>query len=651
MFVIGTAGHVDHGKSALVEALTGTNPDRLAEEQERGLTIELGFAWLTLPSGREVSVVDVPGHVRFVRHMLAGAGAIDLALLVVAADESVMPQTREHLAILDLLAVEHGIIAITKSDLVDEEWLDLVEEEARALLAGTSLADAPIVRCSAVARDGLDELLVALDAALDGVPEPRDIGRPRLGIDRVFTMPGFGTVVTGTLLDGRLRVGDSVEAVPGGPTARIRGLQTHRTERDEAEPGTRVAVNLSGLSTDDLRRGQVLAPAGRLMPARTIDARLRVLGAAGDRPLRHNLRVAVHAGADEAQGRVRVLGTAGEVPSGDAGPAGATGSGGDGEIESIGEGGAIDEIAAGSEGWAQIVLTQPLAVVPGDLFVLRVSDQTVAGGRVVEVNPPRHRRTDPATVDRIAARAAGTPESQVVAVLERLEPCLAAAVEAEVELDANAFEQALAGLVEAGDVVALTAGDDRIYLTAGGRERLGQQAARALEGYEQDRPLRFAMPREELRSRLGLGQREFSAIVDALDVVHAAGERADGVARDGWAPQLTAAQRKTADEVVAQLAAAGAAPPRLEVDAELLAYLEGAGRTVDCGDGVVMAAEAYEQAVATAVERLRAGPATLAELRDALGTNRRAAQAFLETLDRRGVTRRDGDARVLRAAP
>ncbi len=621
MFVIGTAGHVDHGKSALVEALTGTNPDRLSEEQERGLTIELGFAWLTLPSGREVSIVDVPGHVRFVRHMLAGVGAIDLALFVVAADESVMPQTLEHLEILDLLGVEHGVVAITKSDLVDADWLDLVEDEVRTLLEPTSLADAPVVRVSAVTGDGLDELRETLDAALDQVPEPRDIGRPRIGIDRVFTMTGFGTVVTGTLLDGRLSVGDSVEAVPDGPTARIRGLQTHRTEREEAEPGTRVAVNLAGLSTDELQRGQVLAPAGRLTAARAIDARVRVLG---HRPLRHNLRVAVHAGAAEVQGRVRVLGSVDDL-DGSAG---------------------IDEVAAGAEGWCQVVLNEPLAVVPGDLFVLRVSDQTVAGGRVIEVNPPRHRRTDGATVERLATRAAGTPESAVLAALERLEPCLAATIEGDVELDAEAFAQALSSLVEAGSVVALAAGEESIYLTSDGLARLGQRAADALETYEQQHPLRFAMPREELRSRLARDGRDFGAVLDSLaPAIAAAGE---GVAREGWEPQLTAAQRTAADEIVTQLVAAGAAPPRLEADAELIAYLEGAGRAVDCGDGVVMAAEAYEQAVANARERLRAGPATLGEMRDALGTNRRAAQALLETLDRRGITRREGDARVLR---
>ena len=630
MYVIGTAGHVDHGKSALIEALTGTHPDRLREEQERGLTIELGFAWLTLPSAREVSIVDVPGHVRFVRHMLAGAGAIDLALFVVAADEGVMPQTREHLEILDLLGVDHAVVALTKCDMVDDAgWLDLVEEEVRTLIDTTTLAGAPIVRTAAPPsgeRQGLDALKETLDAALDGTPEPRDIGRPRLGIDRVFTMAGFGTVVTGTLLDGRLRVGDSVEATPDGPTARIRGLQTHRRERDEAEPGTRVAVNLAGLSTDDLRRGQVLTPPGRIAPVTAFDARVRVLD---HRPLRHNLRVALHLGADEVQARVRVLG--GEGTDGAAGPE--------------------DEVTPGEQGWCQLMLSTPVAAVAGDLFVLRVSDTTVAGGRIVETNPPRHRRNDPATIERLGARAAGTPESQALAALERLEPCPAAALAPAVELDGEAFATALASLVERGEARELPAPPgEPVYVTAGGLERLALRAQRSLDRYHADHPLRFAMPREELRSRLALGQREFGAVLPALGGVVVLGD--GGVAREGWTPSLTAAQRRQAGAVLDALVAGGAAPPRLDVDGELLAYLDGDGQVVDCGDGVVLAAEAFAGAEETVAAVLRErGPATLGELRDALGTNRRAAQAMLETMDRRGLTRREGDARVLREEP
>ena len=617
MYVIGTAGHVDHGKSALVEALTGIHPDRLREERERGLTIELGFAWMTLPSGREVSIVDVPGHVRFVRHMLAGVGAIDLALFVVAADEGVMPQTREHLEILDLLDVRQAVVALTKVDLApDEEWLELVEEEVRELLAPTTLGDAPIVRTSAVRGDGLDALRAVLDEALAGVPEPRDVGRPRFGIDRVFTMSGFGTVVTGTLLDGRLRVGATLEAVPEGPTARVRGLQTHQTEVEEALPGTRVAINLAGVATEQLRRGQMLAPPGQLTPARTIDAVLRTLPGHG---VRHNLRVTVHLGAAETQGRLRVLGA--------------------------------DEVPAGSEGWCQIQLAPPLAAARGDLFVVRVSDQTLAGGRVLAVDAERHRRTDPAVIERLRGLAAGSPEGAALAALERVQPAGVTDLAPHVDLDAAALERALAGLVAGGEAVELAAagGGGPRYLSRAGLARLGTRAERALEAYEREHPLRLAILREELRARLGLEPAAFEAVLPAL--APALVIERGGVRRAGWTPQPTAAQRRTAEEAVAVLVAGGVSPPRVELDAELVGYLVGSGAVVDCGDGVIFAAAAFAQARDAVVALIGGqGSATLAQARDALGTNRRTAQALLERLDREGVTRRRGDERVLAPA-
>ena len=258
MYVIGTAGHVDHGKSTLVRALTGIDPDRLREEKERGMTIDLGFAWLRLPSGNEVSIVDVPGHERFVNNMLAGVGGIDLALLVVAADESVMPQTREHLAILDLLKVERGLVAVTKADLVDDDWYELVEADVEDVLEGTALEGSVILPVSAVTGEGLPELLAAVDAMLRDSPPKRDLERPRLPIDRSFTIAGFGTVVTGTLIDGVLDAGESVELVLSRRETRIRGLQTHRSKVDRAMPGTRVAANLSGVPHEDISRGEVL---------------------------------------------------------------------------------------------------------------------------------------------------------------------------------------------------------------------------------------------------------------------------------------------------------------------------------------------------------------------------------------------------------
>ncbi len=302
MYTIGTAGHVDHGKSALVQALTGIDPDRLREEKERGLTIDLGFAWFTLPGGEEVSIVDVPGHERFIKNMLAGVGGIDLALLVIAADEGVMPQTREHLAIIDLLGIEHGVVAVTKADLVERDFLELAMAEAEEVIAPTSIEGAPVVACSAVTRDGLEELTASLEAELAKTPARRDNGRPRLPIDRAFTMTGFGTVVTGTLIDGSLRLGDEVEIVPGRLKSRVRGLQTHGRKVEVALPGRRTAANLGGVAVDQLERGMVVVRPGALKPVSTVDVRLRAVRYTG-RAVRHNLSITFHTGPAEVEGK------------------------------------------------------------------------------------------------------------------------------------------------------------------------------------------------------------------------------------------------------------------------------------------------------------------------------------------------------------
>src|SRR5579884_844492 len=306
MYVIGTAGHVDHGKSTLVEALSGIDPDRLREEKERGMTIDLGFAWLTLPGGREISIVDVPGHERFIKNMLAGVGGIDLALLVVAADEGVMPQTVEHVEILDLLRVHRAVVAITKIDAVEPDWLELVDADVEEYLAKTGLAGAPIVHVSALTGHGLPELVAQLERSLADTPPKPNLGRPRVPVDRVFTVAGFGTVVTGTLIGGELAVGQELEVVPGGQRARARGLQTHKTKVQRAMPGSRVAVNLAGLATEDVRRGQVLTTPGWLRATTAVDVELAVLADA-PHPLLHGAILTFHTGSAEVEARVPLL--------------------------------------------------------------------------------------------------------------------------------------------------------------------------------------------------------------------------------------------------------------------------------------------------------------------------------------------------------
>jgi selenocysteine-specific elongation factor len=365
MYVLGTAGHIDHGKSALVHALTGIDPDRLPEEKRRGMTTDLGFAWLKLPSGREVSIVDVPGHERLVKNMLAGAGGIDLALLIIAADEGVMPQTKEHLAILDLLGVERGIVVVTKKDLVDKEGLDLAVMEAEEVIKGTTLAQAPVVEVSALTKEGLPDLINVIDHLLDSTPQRADISKPRLAIDRVFTMRGFGTVVTGTLINGQLRVRQEIEILPPGLRTHIRGLQTHKRKIDTALPGSRVAANLHGVSTEELERGMVITTPGWLKPTQLLDVKLRAVPDL-PRPIRHNMSLTFHFGASEVAGRVRLLDK--------------------------------EKLGGGESGWAQIRLAYPVAVANGDLFVIRVPQGTIGGGEIVDSHPKRHRRFKSAVI-------------------------------------------------------------------------------------------------------------------------------------------------------------------------------------------------------------------------------------------------------------
>src|SRR5438477_246128 len=391
MRVIGTAGHVDHGKSTLITALTGIDPDRLREEKERGMTIDLGFAWLRLPNGREISVVDVPGHERFIHNMLAGVGGIDLALLVVAADEGVMPQTREHLAILDLLGITSGVVALTKRDLVDDDWLALVQAEVEEIVGETSLSGAPILPVSSTTREGLAELVAELDRLLVVERQRRQTGWPRLPVDRIFSMAGFGTVVTGTLIDGELRLGQEAQLSPSGRRARIRGLQSHRKKVDAAPAGTRVAVNLSGIATEEIERGEVLTVPGWLKPTRVLDVRLRIVHDA-PRALPHNAQVTFHSGSAEALGRVGLLDN--------------------------------NELLAGEAGMAQVRLDRPVAVVKGDLFVVRLPapNITIGGGSIVDEHPRRHRRFQERVLAQLAVLEQGSPDEVLVQTLQTREP-------------------------------------------------------------------------------------------------------------------------------------------------------------------------------------------------------------------------------------
>jgi selenocysteine-specific elongation factor len=620
VFVIGTAGHIDHGKSTLVHALTGIDPDRLQEEKSRGMTIDLGFAWLRLPNSTEVSIVDVPGHERFIKNMLAGVGGIDLALLVVAADEGVMPQTREHLAIVDLLGITSGVVAITKRDLVDDDWIDLVTSDVEAALKDTRLSGAPLVQCSATTRDGLDDLLETLQTQLTERQPKRDIGRPRLAIDRAFTIAGFGTVVTGTLVDGSLRLGQEVEIVPSGLRSRVRGLQTHRTKVEVARPGSRVAVNLPGIGTDDVHRGQVVTVPDWLAPATAIDIRLEVVRDL-PRPLRHNMTVTFHTGAAEVTGKLRLLDR--------------------------------DELPAGEHGWGQIRLETPLATVRGDHFVIRSSNATLGGGRVVDTRARRHRRHHAPTLQTLASLSEGTPEDALFAIVDRLQPIAVAELGKHTELDQESVRGMVASLVMSDRFVSLgeeVAAPQALLYTRPNFELLTEAAIGTLNSYFREHTLRSGMPREEVKSRLRLQTRPFNALLSRWLTEDTVTEAGSLLSLPGHEVVLTPAQERESSKFVSELAAHPFAPqPSSVPNPDLLAYLADHDRVVPVADGVIFAPEAYRRMMAGVIEHLqREGTITLAQVRDMFSTSRKYAQALLEHLDEQRITRRVGDERMLR---
>jgi len=608
-FVVGTAGHIDHGKSTLITALTGIDPDRLAEEKRRGMTIDLGFANLTLPSGREIGIVDVPGHARFMRNMLAGAHGLDAVLLVVAADEGVMPQTREHLEIVDLLEVRRGIVVLTKVDLVDREWLELVKADVREAIKGTSIEGAPMIAVSAVTNEGMADLLTALDDLLGRIEPRTDLGRPRLPIDRVFTMTGFGTVVTGTLVDGSLKVGDEMEVSPGGLAVRIRGLQRHNKAAEEVGPGSRVAANLSGVDKSDIARGDVLARPRAVQPVRRIDARLRVLGSAA--PLRHGAEVLLHTGTAEVGGRVIVL---------------------DG-----------DALAPGAEGWVQLYLERPVAAAEGDRFVLRVPSPatTVAGGTFVDVNPRKHPRHDSVVRESLVRRAAGNVLDEELRKYPR-------GVTVTALLKATVGPES-----DVGRLNARRFGDWIYSVDAWGA--IASRATDELQSYHGAFPLRPGMAREELRSRLGVPAASFGAVVQGLV------EDGLAVERNGWlaAPGHEVALETDAGPASALLEALGRqpfAPPSLPeamqqtgATAEIVRALAHRGDIVRVSDDIAFTKDAYESAVSLVREIVASsGSVTVAQVRDRMGASRRPVVALLEYLDAQRITRRVGDTRLLR---
>jgi selenocysteine-specific elongation factor len=621
MRVIGTAGHVDHGKSTLIAALTGINPDRLKEEQERQMTIDLGFAWLTMPGGEEIGIVDVPGHRDFIENMLAGVGGLDAALLIVAADEGVMPQTREHLAILDLLQIRAGMVVLTKIDLVDDPiWLDLVETDIRSLLNATIFQDAPILRVSSRTKQGFPELLQALELMLGNQPARPDLGRPRLPIDRVFSITGFGTIVTGTLSDGKLALGDELEILPSGLHTRIRGLQTHKKYVKTAIPGSRLAVNLSGVDVEQVQRGQVLTHPGQYLPSQRLDVQFRLLGDVAS-PLRNHTEVKFFTGASETIANLRLLG--------------------------------VETLEPGNTGWLQLDLRSPVVAVRPDHYILRRPSpgETLGGGTVVDPHPERrHKRFDDSVLNALKSMAQGSPAEVLLQTCLSLGPALLKEALVRSRLEERLAESALQELLHTGELTLL----EDVVIAGSQWSSLEDSVVSTLVVYHQTYPLRRGMPREELKSRLKLSPRLFTLAMQRLASENILIEAAKWVSLPGHMVRFSPFQQVKVDKLMEQFALTPFAPPsikecQVQLGQDIYSALLEFGDLVAVSAEIVFRKSDYE----TMVDKIRLtlkqkDQISLAEVRDLFNTSRRYVQPLLEHLDAIGITLRSGDTRKLR---
>ena len=630
--VVGTAGHIDHGKTSLVKALTGIDTDRLKEEKERGITIELGFAHLTLPSGLTVGIVDVPGHERFIKNMLAGVGGIDLVMLVIAADEGVMPQTREHLAICQLLRVKDGLVALTKRDLAEPEWLELVREDVAAVLKGTFLEGKPIVPVSAKTGEGLDQLVRELDRLAEVVAPRRTDTTFRLPIDRVFTIKGFGTVVTGTLTSGCVALDDRVEIYPRGRQANVRGIQVHGQPVTEALAGQRTAINLQGVEREAIERGDLLSHPGVLRPTFMVDATLDLLPDA-PRPLKSRDRVRFHLGTTEVMARVVLLDREGELPP-------------------------------GGSSLVQFRLEGSVVALPRDRYVIRSYSPivTIGGGDLLDVAPAKAKRFHRDLLARLRTLETGTPAQVLEAHLRRAgrEGARVADLRARTPFTLSEIKALLGELGRARVVMAIDREGD-VHLHCEVAEGLRRQCQALLSAYHTQNPLKAGMSREELRTRLhDLPERVFVFLLNDLQTAGVVAAEKDKVWLASHAVRPSEAQQGLLQKIEAEFRAAGGSPPSPEevfrkfgldekADRKLLQLLLDEKKLVRVKDGLLFHAEPLRMAQERLVAFLREKKAvTPGDFKGLVGVTRKYAIPLLEYFDGQRVTIRQGEQRVLR---
>ena len=623
--IIGTAGHVDHGKTTLIKALSGIDTDRLEEEKKRGITIELGFAHIPNDAGYNIGVIDVPGHERFIKHMLAGIGGIDFVLFVVAADEGIMPQTREHFEILQSLGIDDGIIAVTKTDMVEEEWLEMLLEEVDEYFRGSFLEGKPVIPVSAVTGEGLDELMKEIIAKCDRDNKRREEKELfRLPVDRVFTMQGFGTVVTGTLMDGSVKTGDDVIIYPEGTKAKVRGIQTYGKDTDTAVAGQRTAINLSGVSKEDIDRGDVIAYPDAVTVTNLIDAEITIFSSA-DRVVLNNSRVHLYCGSDEVLCKVILLDR--------------------------------DALSAGETAYAQLRLEEPAAVRRGDRFIIRFYSPiiTVGGGRIIDAQPAKHKRNRPEVLAGMDVLAKGSIDEIVYAKAGERRFIRQKDLAHELGLLGSEMKKLTEAGTESGALAVLP--DDTIVNDVK-LDRLKGDMLKIAGDYHEENPLADGIPRQELLSRLKEkwftdDDKMVQAFVKHMLGQGAIEDRGKSIAVSGYSIEYTDEQLALRGRIAGMYADAGIEMIKNDevfalykdgrVVRAILEDLEGEGKIYKVNPSYHIDKAAWDEAVAAA--KSFDGAFTLAEYRDRLGTTRKYAAELLPAMDKAGITIFDGDTR------
>ena len=630
--ILGTAGHIDHGKTSLVKSLTGVDTDRLPEEKARGITIELGFAGLDLPGGIHFGIVDVPGHEKFVRTMVAGVGGMDLVMLVIAADEGVMPQTREHLDICQLLGVRRGLVVLTKSDLVDPDWLDLVVEEVRDFLVGSFLEDAPVVPVSSRTGSGIDRLKDELAQIARQLNQKRSEGAYRLPVDRVFTLAGFGTVVTGTLLSGTVALGDEAEVLPSGLPCRIRGIQAHGAKVEKGEAGSRLALNLQGVDHYQVRRGDVVVPKGIYRTTRIVDVYLNHLASA-PRNLKHRAGVRLHSSTYEVHATVILFDK--------------------------------DELAPGESAYAQLRLARPVLLLNGDPFVLRLSSPsaTVAGGRILDPAPPGRRRRSLEALELLENLSTGVETGIIAGMVSGslLTGISHAEIATRSGISGKRLEAALATLLAGAEIVQVVR-DPKKYLSRESFARLCDMLIDVMRGYFAQNPLKEGISKEELKTRIPARSdgRFFPPCLAALEKEGRVFAERDHVRLAGRKAGTEAAQADIHQQILDELEKGGAEPPFLrdlcdllkiseKLALEHLSLLVVEGLVIKLKSDIFYRPEPLANLEALLTGHLKEkGEITLAEYRELSGLSRKFMFPVLEHFDSQKVTIRLGDKRILR---